>query len=272
MFFQASIDIESVSVILGDPPNAKLIIDEMDVHINAGEFVALLGPSGCGKSTVLNLVAGYFKPTRGAIRVDGVPVLGPDPQRGMVFQQHSLFPWKTVQENVEFGPRMSGKSRTTASATARSFLSMVGLSEYADHYPAELSGGMQHRVEIARALANYPGVLLMDEPFGALDAQTRLVMQEGLLSLWEQFRPTVLFVTHDIDEAILLADRIFIMGVAPGRVMADLNVGLERPRNVHTMTTREFSELKGECLKVLEHEGRKAFEQGAGVVPAAGAA
>lgn len=271
-FFQAEIDIEDVSVRFGDPGNEKLILESMNVHIGAGEFVALLGPSGCGKSTVLNLLAGYIKPSSGSIRVDGEEVLGPDPQRGMVFQQHSLFPWKTVQENVEFGPRMAGQTAATAAATARTFLSMVGLNKYADHYPAELSGGMQHRVEIARALANYPGVLLMDEPFGALDAQTRLVMQEGLLSIWRQFQPTVLFVTHDIDEAIFLADRIFIMGVAPGRVIADLKVGLGRPRDVHAMATREFSETKGECLRILEDEGKKAFEEGAESVSAAGAA
>ncbi|MGA7800523.1 MAG: ABC transporter ATP-binding protein [Gammaproteobacteria bacterium] len=258
-FFQAPIDLEGVSVAFGAAANQKIILDSMTAHIEPGEFVALLGPSGCGKSTVLNLVAGYLKPTSGAVVVNGSPVDGPDPQRGMVFQQHSLFPWKTVQENVEFGPRMAGEPKTIAESTARTFLGMVGLGKFANHYPSQLSGGMQHRVEIARALANYPGVLLMDEPFGALDAQTRLVMQDGLLKLWEQFKPTVLFVTHDIDEAVLLADRILIMGVSPGRVIAELDVTIERPRNVRAITDQRFARLKAQCLELLEHESRKAF-------------
>jgi NitT/TauT family transport system ATP-binding protein len=258
-FFQAPVEFQNVSVTFGIAGKEKVILESMDAQIQPGEFVALLGPSGCGKSTVLNLVAGYLKPTTGAVVVNGKPVDGPDPQRGMVFQQHSLFPWKTVQENVEFGPRMAGEPKTIAESTARTFLGMVGLTKFADHYPSQLSGGMQHRVEIARALANYPGVLLMDEPFGALDAQTRLVMQDGLLKLWEQFKPTVLFVTHDIDEAVLLADRILIMGVAPGRVIAELNVGIERPRGVDALTDHRFSRLKAQCLELLEQESRKAF-------------
>ncbi|AOV18332.1 hypothetical protein BJI67_00495 [Acidihalobacter aeolianus] len=251
--------LDEVSVAFGPEKRRKTILSSLTMHVEPGEFVALLGPSGCGKSTVLNLVAGYLKPSTGAVLVDSKPVAGPDPQRGMVFQQHTLFPWKTVQENVEFGPKMAGQPKATAEATARTFLDMVGLSKVADHYPSQLSGGMQHRVEIARALANYPGVLLMDEPFGALDAQTRLVMQDGLLKLWEQLKPTVLFVTHDIDEAVLLADRILIMGVSPGRVISEIEVDIERPRNVRAMTDPRFGRLKGQCLDLLERESRKAF-------------
>lgn len=258
--FQAPIDLDAVSVTFDDVSDGqKIVLDSMTAHIEPGEFVALLGPSGCGKSTVLNLVAGYMKPSEGTVTVDGKTVTAPDPQRGMVFQQHSLFPWKTVKENVAFGPMMAGQGRTLSESIARTFLGMVGLSSYADHYPSQLSGGMQHRVEIARALANYPGVLLMDEPFGALDAQTRLVMQEGLITLWEQLRPTVLFVTHDIDEAILLADRILIMGVSPGRVIAELDVGIARPRNVHAFTDPRFARLKADCMELLKEQSRKAF-------------
>lgn len=258
-FSQASIDLKNVSVSFSNAGVNQVVLDSMTAYIEPGQFVALLGPSGCGKSTVLNLVAGYFKPTEGSVVVDGEEVRGPHPQRGMVFQQHSLFPWKTVQENVEFGPRMAGESKPIAEGIARTFLNMVGLGNVGKKYPGQLSGGMQHRVEIARALANYPGVLLMDEPFGALDAQTRLVMQEELLNLWQQLRPTVLFVTHDIDEALLLADRILIMGVAPGRVVAELNVDIERPRNVHALTNQRFSQLKAKCLELVQAESRKAF-------------
>lgn len=262
-FSQAEIQLDDVSVAFGSEKKRKTILASLTMNVAPGEFVALLGPSGCGKSTVLNLVAGYLKPTLGTMKVNGAGINGPDPQRGMVFQQHTLFPWKTVQENVEFGPKMAGESKATSESTARTFLEMVGLSKYADHYPSQLSGGMQHRVEIARALANYPGVLLMDEPFGALDAQTRLVMQDGLLKLWEQLKPTVLFVTHDIDEAVLLADRILIMGVLPSRVLAEIEVDIERPRNVRAMTDSRFSQLKLRCLELLESESRKAFSQDA---------
>lgn len=259
-FNQAAIDLDNVSVSFDVGRSQKRVLDALTTHIEPGEFIALLGPSGCGKSTVLNLVAGYLKPTTGHVVVDGERVLGPHPRRGMVFQQHSLFPWKTVQENIEFGPRMAGESKASAEGVARTFLDMVGLSQFAKHYPSQLSGGMQHRVEIARALANYPGVLLMDEPFGALDAQTRLVMQEGLINLWEQLKPTVLFVTHDVDEAILLADRVLIMGVCPGRVIAEQAIDIERPRHIKVLTDPRFSELKRHCLDILGQESRKAFE------------
>lgn len=259
-FYQAPIDLENVSVSFDVGRTQKRVLEALSTHIEPGEFIALLGPSGCGKSTVLNLVAGYLKPTTGQVLVDGEAVQGPHPRRGMVFQQHSLFPWKSVQENIEFGPRMAGESKATAEGIARTFLDMVGLSQFANHYPSQLSGGMQHRVEIARALANYPGVLLMDEPFGALDAQTRLVMQEGLINLWEQLKPTVLFVTHDVDEAILLADRVLIMGVCPGRVIAEQVVTIERPRHIKVLTDPRFSELKGHCMDILSQESRKAFE------------
>jgi NitT/TauT family transport system ATP-binding protein len=210
---------------------------------------------------LLNCVAGYVMPTEGSVTVDGVPVTKPGPDRGMVFQQYSLFPWKTILENVAFGPRIAGKGDGQAVAVARTFLEMVGLSRFAKRYPAELSGGMQQRVGIARALANYPSVLLMDEPFGALDAQTRLMMQESLLRIWSEFRITVLFVTHDVDEALFLADRVLVMSASPGRIIADLAVPLSRPRKPEIETEDAFIRLKRQCLEKIRAESLKAFEQ-----------
>ena len=201
-----------------------------------------------------------MKPTTGWARVDGGEVLGPGSDRGMVFQQYSLFPWKTVRDNVAFGPYATGSGRARARAIADELLDMVGLARFADRYPAELSGGMQQRVGIARALANKPTVLLMDEPFGALDSQTRAVMQENLLRLWAEFGITVIFVTHDVDEAIFLADRVLVMSASPGRIIEDVHVPLPRPRNPEMTTDAEFIALKRHLLHVIRAESLKAFE------------
>lgn len=248
-------------VTLGFPGSegTRVAVDHIDLDITRGQFVCLLGPSGCGKSTLLNAVAGHVRPLAGRILLDHVPVTGPGPDRGMVFQQYSLFPWKTVQDNVAFGPRMSGHSRSSAESTARTFLGLVGLADVADRYPATLSGGMQQRVGIARALANYPSVLLMDEPFGALDAQTRLVLQEHLLHIWSEFGITVLFVTHDIDEAIFLSDRIIVMGSAPGRVLADLPVHAARPRTHAHGLEAEHAQIRQTCLGLIKTETMRTF-------------
>jgi NitT/TauT family transport system ATP-binding protein len=251
--------IDRVAVTFGRGPTQHTAVAESSLDIVPGEFVCLLGPSGCGKSTLLNCVAGYVTPSRGAVTVDGVPVTKPGPDRGMVFQQYSLFPWKTVLDNVAFGPRVAG--RADCEAIARTFLDMVGLSRFAKRYPGELSGGMQQRVGIARALANYPSVLLMDEPFGALDAQTRLMMQENLLRIWGEFGITVLFVTHDIDEALFLADRVLVMSAAPGHIIADLAVPLARPRQPEIATEEEFIRLKRQCLEKIRAESLRAFDQ-----------
>ena len=236
-------------------------MEETSIRIEPGEFVCILGPSGCGKSTLLNTVAGYVMPNSGSVRVDGEVVTRPGPDRGMVFQQYSLFPWKTVKENVAFGPKMAGQSSAGAELIANTFLDMVGLARFANRYPAELSGGMQQRVGIARALANYPRVLLMDEPFGALDAQTRLMMQESLLNIWNEFGTTVLFITHDVDEAIFLADRVLVMSASPGRIIADLAVDLPRPRLPEMTADSRFAELKRRCIAHIRAESLKAFEQ-----------
>ncbi|HUA54234.1 MAG TPA: ABC transporter ATP-binding protein [Candidatus Sulfotelmatobacter sp.] len=251
--------IDRVAVTFGRGARRHTAVHATTLDIAPGEFVCILGPSGCGKSTLLNCVAGYVTPSQGRVTVDGVPVTKPGPDRGMVFQQYSLFPWKTVLDNVAFGPRLAGNH--DSEAIARTFLGMVGLSNFAKRYPGELSGGMQQRVGIARALANYPSVLLMDEPFGALDAQTRVMMQENLLRIWGEFGITVLFVTHDIDEALFLADRVLVMSASPGRIIADLAVPLARPRHAAVATEESFVRLKRQCLETIRAESLRAFEQ-----------
>src|SRR5258706_6603971 len=236
--------IEGVSVAFGRGRERHLAVAETTVDITPGQFVCILGPSGCGKSTLLNSVAGYIAPTTGRIMVDGDLITEPGPDRGMVFQQYSLFPWKTVRENVAFGPRILGRSDPTPESIADTFIEMVGLTKFAKRYPAELSGGMQQRVGIARALANYPRVLLMDEPFGALDSQTRHMMQENLLQIWSEFGTTVVFVTHDIDEAVFLGDRVLIMSASPGQIIADIAVDLPRPRDPDLAVDDRFMQLR----------------------------
>jgi NitT/TauT family transport system ATP-binding protein len=252
------VEVDHVSIVFGKGPQAHKAVEETSIRIEPGEFVCILGPSGCGKSTLLNTVAGYVTPHSGEVRVDGELITGPGPDRGMVFQQYSLFPWKTVKENVAFGPKIAGKA---ADSVANTFLDMVGLTRFANRYPSELSGGMQQRVGIARALANYPRVLLMDEPFGALDAQTRVMMQENLLKIWNEFGTTVIFVTHDVDEAIFLADRVLIMSASPGRIIADLTVELPRPRTPEMTADLAFLELKKKCIAYIRAESVRAFEQ-----------
>ena len=224
-----------------------------------GEFVALLGPSGCGKTSVLNAVAGFVRPTVGRVVVDGEPVTEPGADRGMVFQQHSLFPWKTVLANVEFGLKMRGMGPAARSAQARSYLNLVGLTGFERAYPGELSGGMQQRVGSARVLVNRPRVMLMDEPFGAVDAQTRLAMQELLLGVWREVKTTVLFVTHDIDEAIFLADRVAVMTARPGQIRDLIPVKLGRPRPAEVITTPEFMALKARVLAQVREESGRAW-------------
>jgi NitT/TauT family transport system ATP-binding protein len=253
------IKIDDVTIAFGKGAKKNVAVKATTLDILPGQFVCILGPSGCGKSTLLNSVAGYIKPAGGRVFVDDKEVTQPGPDRGMVFQQYSLFPWKTVHQNIAFGPKIAGHSPKECDSIATTFLSMIGLREMADKLPGELSGGMQQRVGIARALANYPSVLLMDEPFGALDAQTRLIMQENLLNIWSEFGTTVLFITHDVDEAIFLADRILIMSAGPGSIIADLTVELPRPRHSEIGTTEEFVALKRECLSYIRKESLKAF-------------
>jgi len=253
-----SLSIEQITISFGEGEEKVTAVDELNLSIEAGSFVCILGPSGCGKSTLLNSIAGFVSPKSGSIFLDGKRVNGPGPDRGMVFQQYSLLPWKTTFENILLGPRLSGDLE--AKQTAESLLSMVGLSKYRNHYPSQLSGGMQQRVGIARALATQPGVLLMDEPFGALDAQTRSFMQENLLQVWSETGTTVVFVTHDVDESIFLSDKIVVMGSNPGRIISQFDNALPRPRGQEITTSRDFIELKKECLKVIKDESNKAFD------------
>ncbi len=256
------VEIEDVSVVFGSGRDAHTAVESTRLEVHPGEFICILGPSGCGKSTLLNAVAGFVSPSSGQVLVDGERVTKPGPDRGMVFQQYSLLPWKTVRENVAFGPKMSGRTGGGDSMSiAYTFLNMVGLTKFAKHYPAELSGGMQQRVGIARALANYPSVLLMDEPFGALDAQTRLMMQENLLNIWEDFGTTLMFVTHDVDEAVFLADRVVIMSAAPGRIIDDFQVDIPRPRTADITTNERYILLKRRCMDCIREESLRAFDQ-----------
>lgn len=228
-------------------------LQDVDLEIPAGEFVALLGPSGCGKSTLLNIIAGFEQSTAGQLLVNGKTVEKPGPERGVVFQEAALFPWLTVWENVVFGPKTVGKQKSEYESHAKEMLEITGLSSFMQHLPVQLSGGMRQRVGIARVLTLGSQVLLMDEPFGALDAQTRLTMQELLLSVWHKFRTTVLFVTHDIDEAILLADTIYVMSARPGRIHKRIDVPIARPRTVEDTTTKEFNDMKREILRQMRH-------------------
>ncbi|XYI01577.1 ABC transporter ATP-binding protein [Sorangium sp. So ce1128] len=248
------VEIQGLSVVLGSGARRTEAVRDLDLTVEGGELVSLLGPSGCGKSTILNAVAGYVAPERGSILVGGERVDAPGPERGMVFQQCSLLPWKTVLNNVGFGLKMRGVPARERAEASRRLLGLVGLSGFEDAYPAHLSGGMQQRVEIARVLINEPKVVLMDEPFSALDAQTRLSMHELLLDVFRQVRTTVLFVTHDIDEAIFLSDRIALMTRRPCRVGAEIVVPFERPRSAAIVGSSEFASIKRRCLEALSDE------------------
>jgi len=225
-------------------------VRDVSLDVPAGEFVSVVGPSGCGKSTILNMVAGFIPPSSGEIRVGDRSVTGPGPDRGVVFQSFALFPWKTVLENVAFGPKMRGVARPERERIAREFLDLAGLGAAAGRYPNELSGGMQQRVGVARALANEPDVLLMDEPFASVDAQTRMTLQEELTRIWQERRPTVLFITHDVPEAVFLANRVVVL--SKGRVLADVEVPLPRPRRWDPLVASDdFKSLSNKVLQLV---------------------
>jgi ABC-type nitrate/sulfonate/bicarbonate transport system ATPase subunit len=225
-----------------------------DLAIADHEFVTILGPSGCGKSTLLRMIAGLDRPSSGQILLDGNRVEGPGADRGMVFQSYTLFPWLTVAQNIAFGLNEKGMAKAEQRAIVADYVDKVGLGGFENHYPKQLSGGMQQRTAIARALANDPGVLLLDEPFGALDNQTRALMQELLLGIWERERKTVIFVTHDIEEAIFLATRCLVMSARPGRVKTDLAIDLPHPRHYTLKTAPEFSALKARLTEDIRAE------------------
>lgn len=231
--------------------SGKTMLDRVDLKLHENSFNCLLGPSGCGKSTLLNMMAGFLAPTTGEILIDGKRVKGPGQDRGVVFQEYALFPWRTVLDNVAIGPMFRGRSKKEQREIALLHLSKVGLSKSAHMYPGSLSGGMKQRVAIARALANDPSILLMDEPFGALDAQTRETLQEEMKRIWEQERKTVVFVTHSISEAIFLADRIVVMGTRPGRVKEVIDVDFKNPRD---RFSPEFGDLAHLLVQLIRDE------------------
>ena len=235
-------------------------LERISFEVKDGEFAVLVGPSGCGKSTILRLVAGLLRPSRGRVLLDGREVAAPGADRGMVFQSYTLFPWLTVQKNVEFGPRIRGVPAAEREKLARHHLTQVGLNGFEGVYPKELSGGMMQRAAIARALANDPAILLMDEPFGALDAQTRAFMGELLLKVWDEAAKTVLFVTHDIEEGLFLGDRVFVMTARPGRIREEIPVPLPRPRTLGTLTSETFVRLKGRVMTLIREEALRALE------------
>ena len=230
----------------------------VDFHVRDNDFVTILGPSGCGKSTLLRIVAGLDEPTSGRVLLDGAPVQGPGADRGMVFQSYTLFPWLTVEQNIRFGLRERGVPAAQQKERSDYFIAQVGLAGFAQHYPKQLSGGMQQRTAIARALANDPKILLMDEPFGALDNQTRVQMQELLLGIWEAQRKTVMFVTHDIDEAIFMASRVAVFSARPGRIKSELEVPLAHPRHYTVKTAPEFMQLKARLTEEIRAEAADA--------------
>jgi len=230
-------------------------LHNINLSIEENEFVCFIGPSGCGKTTLLRIIAGLEEPSSGTVTLAGDPIKGPGPERGMVFQEYSLFPWRTVLDNVAFGLELKGVPAAERQARGRQYLKMVGLERFEARYPHELSGGMKQRVAIARALVNDPRALLMDEPFGALDAQTRNIMQSELLRIWEEKRKTVVFVTHSVDEAIYLADRIVIMSARPGRIKDIIEISLPRPRNrtssaVNQIRDRILCDIRSEIVTI----------------------
>jgi ABC-type nitrate/sulfonate/bicarbonate transport system ATPase subunit len=233
-----------------------IALDGIDLEIGDNEFLTVLGPSGCGKTTLLNIVASFETATGGEVRVDGEPVRKPGPDRGVVFQEYALFPWLSVQQNVEFGLRERGTPRSERKERVRLQIASVGLSGFERRYPHELSGGMRQRVALARVLVNDPKILLMDEPFAALDAQTRSMMQQELLGVWSAERRTAIFITHNIEEAILLGDRVVVMTARPGRIKEIVAIELPRPRDV---TSAEFNEIRRRIGALLEDEVQAAF-------------
>jgi NitT/TauT family transport system ATP-binding protein len=242
----------------GATAGGTVALQATDLDVAENDFITILGPSGCGKSTLLRMVAGLDTPTSGSITLDGRAVTGPGADRGMVFQSYTLFPWLTVIQNVCFGLREKGLPLPEQQNIARAFLLKVGLKDFESHFPKQLSGGMQQRTALARALANNPRILLMDEPFGALDHQTRELMQELLQGIWEAERKTILFVTHDIDEAIFMGTRVVVMSARPGRIKCDLPVAIGHPRHYSVKTTPLFTQLKSQLTEEIRVEVQRA--------------
>jgi NitT/TauT family transport system ATP-binding protein len=267
---QNVIELAGVSKRFATPSGAiYTALKDLDFTVAAGEFCAVVGPTGCGKSTTLSLVSGLERASTGTVLVDGRPVSGITPGVGFMFQNDAVFPWKSVLDNVAAGPRFRGTGRRQATAAARDWLRRVGLAGFEDRYPHQLSGGMRKRVALAQSLINEPRVLLMDEPFSALDVQTRSIMADELLALWEQTRPAVIFVTHDLEEAIALADKVIVLTAGPGRIKATFRIDLARPRKAQEIRfTDEFVALYSEIWEALRAEVETAYARTTSEVPA----
>lgn len=259
-----TVTVESLDLRFGAPGAAEVVaLNGLSMVIPDKQFAVIVGPSGCGKSSLLDVIAGLREPSGGVCKLDGKPIHGPGKDRGMVFQNYSLFPWLTVLKNVEFGLSLQGRPQRETTERARHYVSAVGLSSFENAYPNQLSGGMKQRVAIARSLANNPEVILMDEPFGALDSQTRVVMQQLLLGIWEKEHKTVLFVTHDIDEALFLGEKVYVTSARPGRIIDTIPVGFAHPRSYELSTAPDFIELKRRIQHSLHDEVHKALSSAA---------
>jgi NitT/TauT family transport system ATP-binding protein len=255
----SELELRGVEMEFAGPPPVKAL-DPTSLEVPDGQFACIVGPSGCGKSTLLTVAAGLVAPTRGEVLVDRHVARGPGADRGMVFQSYSLYPWRSVRRNIEFGLEIKRMPVAERRRISSELIGLMRLDGFADAYPKALSGGMKQRVAIARALANDPRVLLMDEPFGALDAQTRQLMQELLTDTWQRFKKTVLFVTHDIDEAVFLGDVIYVMTARPGRIREVIPIDLERPRTFETLRSPRFADLRRHVVEVIHQESLKALE------------
>jgi NitT/TauT family transport system ATP-binding protein len=252
------ISVQDVSRVYPLKDNDFVALDHVSLDVGDNEFITVVGPSGCGKSTLMNILAGLETPSGGGAFVDGVPVRGPGPDRGMIFQQYALFPWLTVRKNVEFGLRVAKVPAAQRRERAEHYIRLVGLEQFADALPKMLSGGMKQRCAIARAYAVNPSLLLMDEPFGALDALTRVRLQEQLLDTWSQDKRTVMFITHDVDEAVILANRVVVMAARPGRIHEVIDVDLPYPRDESVRLSPEFAELRNRVWRAVYHQNPTA--------------
>ncbi|MEK5272066.1 ABC transporter ATP-binding protein [Aeribacillus sp. FSL K6-8394] len=247
------INIQNLSKVYKTNNGSFQALENVSLYVKNEEFVSILGPSGCGKSTILRILAGLEEPTSGSVQVSGEEVKGPSAKRGMVFQSYTLFPWLTVRENIEFGLKLKGMKQKERKEISDRYLELVGLERFADSYGKELSGGMKQRVAIARSLANNPEVLLMDEPFGALDAQTKQSMQQLLLDIWKKEKTTIVFITHDIDEALFLSQRIYVMEARPGRILEEIDAGLQLFQDGELVDVEKFMNVKKHIISLLKH-------------------
>ena len=255
---EPKITFRNVSKVFGAGASAFTAIKNLTLDIKDGEIVTVVGPSGCGKSTAMNMVAGLIPQSSGEVLVDGKPVSGPGPDRGVIFQQYALFPWLTVRANVEFGLKIQGLPKAERRERAMHYLGLVGLADFAESYPKTLSGGMKQRCAIARAYAVNPTVLLMDEPFGALDALTRVKLQNQLLDTWSKDKRTVMFITHDVDEAVFIAHRVIVLAANPGRLQEIINVDLPSPRDDEVRLSPEFTDIRNRVWRAVYHRDAEA--------------